>query len=173
MGTRKRNTSRDECVESDNESVEVLLQPNKSDKLKTFAVICIGIPLNSIVERKKFMLSKTTAICLELVNHQQIITLHHQIRLSRRNGTKVNDCRAAWWDEFPIYDIVSSSVRIDLLSNYAYDSVNGFAEVEFYTGISKCYESPNLCGSNAEVVSVNECNPGCENSSEVYVYLFK
>ena len=116
------------------------------------------------------MLSKTTAICLELINYEPIITLHHQIRLTRRNGTRPSDYLAAWWDEFPIDDIVSSSVRLDLISNYEYDTLNGFAEVEFYTGKSKCYENPDLYGSKAEVViPIYERNPGRASSNECMI----
>ena len=57
-----------------------------------------------------------------------------QLKLSRRNGTHVKDYGGAWWDEMPVEGIVTSSIRIDILSRYVEHSSVKFIEIELYSG---------------------------------------
>ena len=59
-----------------------------------------------------------------------------QLLLEARHGDTVIDNRYQWWDEFPLENIVTGQVFIDVLSHYTADN-NGFIEVEFYTGQSE------------------------------------
>ena len=59
-----------------------------------------------------------------------------QFRLAARHGISPYDNRYQWWDEFPLDNIVSNSVTIEVVSIYALLH-NGFVEVEFYTGQSE------------------------------------
>ena len=66
----------------------------------------------------------------------QYITDVFQLLLEERYGNTVMDNRYQWWDEFPLENIVTDQVFIDVLSHYTEDN-NGFIEVEFYTGQSE------------------------------------
>ena len=59
-----------------------------------------------------------------------------QLLLEARYGETMIDNRYQWWDEFPLENITTDQVFIDVLSHYTEDN-NGFIEVEFYTGQSE------------------------------------
>ena len=61
-----------------------------------------------------------------------------QMTLSRRNGTNSNDYSAAWWDTLPVEGIVTSYVRLDILSRYVQQSVFKVIQLELYSGTGKC-----------------------------------
>ena len=66
-------------------------------------------------------------------------TLHwivFQLLLQARYGDTVIDNRYQWWGEFPLENIVTDQVSLQVLSHYT-ESNNGFIEVEFYTGQSE------------------------------------
>ena len=61
-----------------------------------------------------------------------------QITLSRRNGTTWGDYRAAWWDTLPVEGIVTSYVRLDIMSRYIPQSLFRIIQLELYSGTGKC-----------------------------------
>ena len=59
-----------------------------------------------------------------------------QFRLAKRYGINPYDNNYQWWDEFPLDNIVSNTVTIEVVSVYTQNN-NGFIEVEFYIGESE------------------------------------
>ena len=59
-----------------------------------------------------------------------------QLILSQRNGSNAQDDSAYWWDEFDLMPVITSSVKITILSVFAATLNNqiDFVEVEFNSG---------------------------------------
>ena len=58
------------------------------------------------------------------------------MRLIKLQGSAGNDYRVQKWHEVAIADVMTSFVRIDVISVYT-SGANGFIEIEFYIGSSK------------------------------------
>ena len=59
-----------------------------------------------------------------------------QLQLRKLEGRSRDDYPVQAWDEFPLDGIVTTNVRIEILSVYTSD-MNGLTEVEFYIGSSE------------------------------------
>ena len=83
-----------------------------------------------------------------LTFHQYRIKLTYaivivQVELSKLHGYNSWDYSCQLWDEFSLGNIVTSSVKITVITVYTTLN-NGFTEVEYYIGTSEyglCYES--------------------------------
>ena len=62
-----------------------------------------------------------------------------QIQLGARYGCTSMDTRYQWWDEFPLENVVTDRVFIEVLSCYTKMN-NGLIEAEFYTGQSEYWD---------------------------------
>ena len=67
---------------------------------------------------------------------KRLLLLRSQVTLDRRNGTSVRDYSALWWDELPVAEIVTSFVRLDILSKYSAPNLEDrrVFELEIYVG---------------------------------------
>ena len=57
-----------------------------------------------------------------------------QLILSRHNGTSKTDYSGSWWDDLMVKGIVTSFIRIDILSEYVAGSEFKVVEIEVYAG---------------------------------------
>ena len=62
--------------------------------------------------------------------------LFSQFRLETHYGIFSYDNKYQWWDEFPLDNVVSATVTIEVVSVHTQFN-NGFIEVEFYVGQSE------------------------------------
>ena len=89
---------------------------------------------------RKSLLWNTVMFFMMVISYRIIF----YVTLNLHNGTRNVDYSALWWDEWPVCGIVTSFIRLDILSKYSGPNAEErmVYELEIYIGHGENYNEP-------------------------------